>query len=566
MRNIISIALITLSISLFAKPTAEVQIPLRFDRYYNYADINTAIDKLAATYPELCKSELVGYSDEKREIRALIIHNPKTGTSENKPGVWVDGNIHGNEIQAGEVCLYLAQYLLQNHGNNAELTRILDKNTFYIVPVVNVDGRFHFFEDANTMHSNRSIRCPKDDDYDGLVDEDPMDDLDGDGNICQMRIKDSFGMYKPDPKDPRLMIRVKPGEKGEYSLLGNEGIDNDNDGQMNEDGEGYVDANRNWPGSWQPDYVQRGAGDFPLSGSSTRAVAQFFAQFPNIIISWNFHNAGGMFLSNPGRKEEVVQNSDMATYRFLGEKAEKIVPGYKYMTSLELYPTYGGTIDFAFYMFGAYGFVGELFKPQQETFVPYKKETDLDQNQQRLQFNDYVVFGELYKEWTPFKHPVYGDIEIGGWKKMSSRLPHPFMLNDLVHRNAAAVLFTAAETPQITLKVTEQQALENGLFRITVQIANDGMLPSMTKTSETEKIHPMDRLTLTGKKVIAGGKVLDIYTHKAQYKVNKPELQFLSVPGNGKVDYQFIVDGKGKITLRYTSDKATDAVLDYTIK
>ena len=47
----------------------------------------------------------------------------------------------------------------------------------------------------------------------------------------------------------------------------------------------------------------------------------------------------------------------------------------------------------------------------------------------------------------------FGEIEIGGWVKMSSRLPHPFMLTDLVHRNASAVLFAASQTPDITLEV-----------------------------------------------------------------------------------------------------------------
>ncbi len=47
-----------------------------------------------------------------------------------------------------------------------------------------------------------------------------------------------FGQYKTDPEDPRLMVRVKPGEKGEWTLLGEEGIDNDGDGKINEDGEG----------------------------------------------------------------------------------------------------------------------------------------------------------------------------------------------------------------------------------------------------------------------------------------------------------------------------------------
>lgn len=32
------------------------------------------------------------------------------------------------------------------------------------------------------------------------------------------------------------------------------------------------------------------------------------------------------------------------------------------------------------------------------------------------------------------------------------------------------------------------------------------------------------------------------------YKKFKPELQFTSVPGSGKVEYQFLVEGSGPIT------------------
>ena len=110
---------------------------------------------------------------------------------------------------------------------------------------MNVDGRHHFFEDPNTPSTNRGLRRPKDDDRDGLFDEDFPDDLDGDGNITTMRKKDPNGNYKEDPEDPRILVRVKPGEKGEWSMLGQEGIDNDGDGNVNEDSEGFVDPNRN---------------------------------------------------------------------------------------------------------------------------------------------------------------------------------------------------------------------------------------------------------------------------------------------------------------------------------
>ena len=116
----------------------------------------------------------------------------------------------------------------------------------------------------------RTARVPYDDDHDGLLDEDGPEDLDGDGMILQMRIRDPHGEFKTDPDDPRVMLRVKPGEQGEWRRLGFEGIDDDGDGRVNEDPPGYLDMNRNWGFLWQPTYVQDGAGLYPFSAKVTR--------------------------------------------------------------------------------------------------------------------------------------------------------------------------------------------------------------------------------------------------------------------------------------------------------
>lgn len=190
-------------------PAQEIKVPLRFDQYYDYDQLVEAMQALHKAYPELTSLDLVGKSEEQRAIYALTISNPKTGDHLSKPGVYVDGNIHGNEVQAGEVCLYLANRLLTSYGENEQITSLVDKNSFYIIPSVNVDGRYHFFKDPNTSSSSRSLRRPKDDDRDGLFDEDSYDDLDGDGNICNMRKRDPNGTHRTDPYDPRLMVRVK---------------------------------------------------------------------------------------------------------------------------------------------------------------------------------------------------------------------------------------------------------------------------------------------------------------------------------------------------------------------
>src|SRR3990167_8000639 len=79
--------------------TDPVTFPLRFDRYYTYEQVGEALRALNKAYPEMTKLDVVGKSDEGRDIWGMTLNNPKTGTPESKPGVYVDANIHGNEIQ-----------------------------------------------------------------------------------------------------------------------------------------------------------------------------------------------------------------------------------------------------------------------------------------------------------------------------------------------------------------------------------------------------------------------------------------------------------------------------------
>ncbi len=555
----------------FTLTAQEITVPLRFDRYYDYGQLVEAMKALNKAYPQLTSLEVAGKSEEGREIWAMTINNPKTGKELDKPGVYVDGNIHGNEVQAGEVCLYFMDYILKHYSDNPRIRKMVDRNVYYVVPSVNVDGRYHFFKDANTPSTNRGLRRPKDDDGDGLFDEDFPDDLDGDGNICMMRKKDPFGEYRTDPTDPRLMIRVQPGEQGEWTMLGQEGIDNDGDGKINEDSEGYVDPNRNWGYNWAPNYVQSGSGDYPMSGTGIKGLSEYILKRPNIIMAFAFHNNGGMYLRGPGTKDQGdFPRSDIAVFDYLGKNAEKIVPGYRYLLSWkDLYSTYGDFGDFMDNVMGAYTFVGELYRTEDETYRSpgQQKETGEEEDmfrentartKERLEFNDHVALGELYKDWKPYKHPVYGDIEIGGWVKMSSRLPAPFMLPDLVHRNAAAVIFACEQTPDVKLEVISTEAVDKNLHRVRVRLSNDHAMPSLTYHAAQKKIHEQDLLQVGGKQlqVVSGGKLLDPYQDKVQYKEYKPEVQFVQVPGFGKVEYEFLVSGKGELSIDYSSLKA----------
>ena len=81
--------------------------------------------------------------------------------------------------------------------------------------------------------------------------------------------------------------------------MGSEGIDDDGDGQRNEDGIGGLDLNRNFPRNWEPQHLQPGAGDFPLSEPETYAAVRFIHDHPNITGIVHGHTSGGFVYRLP---------------------------------------------------------------------------------------------------------------------------------------------------------------------------------------------------------------------------------------------------------------------------
>ncbi|MBK8000984.1 MAG: hypothetical protein IPK15_20305 [Verrucomicrobia bacterium] len=219
---------------------AKRKVDVEWNRFYDHAGLGAILARLHKEFPELTRLYSIGKSVEGRDIWCLEVTSRK-GDAKRKPGMYIDGNIHGNEVQGGEAVAYTAWYLCHQYGNLEKVTELLDRCVFYLFPTINPDGRDHWLKEAHSAHSSRSGVKPLDNDRDGVADEDDAEDLDNDGAITQMRIKDPNGRWKPHPQYPeQLMIQVGPEERGEYTLLGQEGIDNDGDGQVNEDGRGWL--------------------------------------------------------------------------------------------------------------------------------------------------------------------------------------------------------------------------------------------------------------------------------------------------------------------------------------
>ncbi len=549
---------------------AAPEVVLSFDHWYDNAAIGKALRDLQAAYPQLIMVESIGKSVQGRDIWAAVLNNPKTGPAERKPGYYVDGNIHGNEIQGGEVALYTVYYLLKNHGKTDFATNLLDRVAFYIVPTMNPDSRDFYIHEAADPNSPRTGWAPRDDDRDGLKDEDPGEDLDGDGSITMMRKRDPNGNMRTNPDDPRLMVPAKPGQKGEWIMLGEEGVDNDGDGMINEDGPGGYDMNRNFGYNWQPEYVQSGAGPYPFCWPETGAVRDFILAHPNIMGAQSFHNSGGMILRGPGAKNLGEYNpADVRVYDEIGKRGEKIIPGYDYIIIYkDLYTVYGGTVDFLYANLGIFTFSNELDTDLVEEITPKKPEGGEEEGpirffprdtKEKMIFHDNVLMGEQYTPWKAYKHPLYGDVEIGGVRKFGERVPPLFKLAETCHRNAAFVLYHAAEMPAPAFEDVSVRKLDGGAYQVDFAVANVRLMPTISAQATSQKLHRPDRIWVGGKatELLAVGEMQNRFLNQTRSaKTVKNAFDVAGgIPGHGRKEFRLLVKGSGLLTLTYDSLK-----------
>ena len=467
---------------LIAAPVQKV--PISFDRYHGYTGTVDYLKKVARAYPNLTSLLEIGRSTLGRPIYVLVVSKMKTGTTidahvtlrnmrkegvknvppmkpyQGKPGHWICGATHGNEFTGTEVCLYIIDQLVSKYGQDKTITQLVDDITFYICPIVNPDGVYNSVEKGLPQRQNSEL---KDDDGDGRVNEDGYDDLNGDGYITLFRYKDPQGQYVIDDQDPRLMVRLKKGEKTNktrYSVI-REDKDNDGDGRRGEDPERGIDLNRNFPEGWFKDNgFPGGSGDYPTSAPETRAIAEFFTNHRNILMAQFYHTSGGFTFRPLGTAPHTrLHPKDVAVFDFImgkkyleiiGEKIPEawlhperlnefreklkktsknkyaIQRGYElprgwrvsYNEEKDRRYAYGMATDWAYLQYGLYSITTELWNPVKDLKdFPKIKDTAsrLELERALLKYQDEKYGGKYFLPWKKFRHPELGEGEIGGW-------------------------------------------------------------------------------------------------------------------------------------------------------
>lgn len=232
--------------------------------------------------------ERIGTSAGSRPVEVLTVGGPDSG---DRPALLIVAGMQGHRVFESEVARALAERLAGEHAG------LLDGRTVYIIAEANPDGAGAWSDGSGARGDWGRAAATLDHDGDGRTNEDPGEDLNGDGWITVMRVPTDgsaaaagYGLeatHVIDGDDARIMRKPvsKDGERATHAILV-EGTDLDGDGAFSEDGEagasgGGVDFDRHWPTHW-PEHTD-GAGLFPLERPASRAITEWVQSRTNIV-------------------------------------------------------------------------------------------------------------------------------------------------------------------------------------------------------------------------------------------------------------------------------------------
>ncbi|MCD8540139.1 MAG: hypothetical protein LRY55_10495 [Leadbetterella sp.] len=197
--------------------------------YSSHSQLSARLKALPAK-SRLATVTSIGKSSGGKDIWALAF---SAGDPAKSKAVLIVAGADGKHPAGTEIALKLGERLAALPADS--LSSLLQNKTLYIIPGLNPDALEQVT--AQLKYERRGNATTRDDDRDGKTDEDPFEDLNGDGLITSLRIEDPAGTYITGKDDARLLVKADPakGETGKYLLI-TEGMDNDKDGQFNEDG------------------------------------------------------------------------------------------------------------------------------------------------------------------------------------------------------------------------------------------------------------------------------------------------------------------------------------------
>jgi hypothetical protein len=285
-----------LGLLLFTTAALAGQSDFTFDRYHSPAELSQALKSIARANAKSTDLIELATTPGGKPLYILYI-GPEPGKKTKRlPAILVAANMDGTVPLASEAALFLIKSIL-------EKPECRQDKGWFILPLGNPDAAANYF--ARPLLQDSRNRRPGNDDMDDRMDEDGPDDLDGNGTITMMRVKDPEGEWLPLEGEPRLMKKADAakGEKGIFKLY-SEGLDNDGDGQYNEDGPGGVNIGVNFPHLFR--FFSKDGGKWAGSESESLGLIRFVFQHPEIAMTVTFGESNFCLVPpRGGRKGEA---------------------------------------------------------------------------------------------------------------------------------------------------------------------------------------------------------------------------------------------------------------------
>jgi hypothetical protein len=151
-----------------------------------------------------------------------------------------------------------------------------------------------------------------------------------------------------------------------------------------------------------------------------------------------------------------------------------------------------------------------------------------------------------FVNWTAFKHPTLGDVEIGGFRPYVTVNPPPAKIADLGAGHAKFVVYLTSLFPKIKIAKAEATALGGGIYRITADVENTGYLPTaLAQGLAARSVKPiMVQLGVPPETIITGSEKTSFIP---------------ALAGSGtRQSYEWVIKGKpgSSITLKAVSQKS----------
>lgn len=498
-------------------------------QYWTYERMWEALRAWAAQYPQLMTVEVIGQSREGRDMAGVTLTQRSTGEPEHKSALFVDANIHAGEVAGNAVAMYWIGWCLEHYGSNPEATRLLDEHTVYLVPRISMDGAELYLTSPYRVRSSPHL-YPYSTPPDGFVEE----DVDQNGHILMMRVPALDGGFVIDEVDRRVMRARRPGELGGtyYHLFPEGRIDRaSHSGTMpvwahaKHARRQGMDFNRNFPIRWAGEQGQPGAGPFPLSEPELRNLTAFIHAHRNIAAYVALHTSGGVILRQPSTGEDtVLSETDRLLFTRVADMGAA-VSGYFADSNYHIFASGhekvlmpGAADDWMYDHFGVLSFTVEIWNLPRHAgargYAEYGVRRLMELKPEQETEDDRKIYDWVAREvpeqgffpWTPFEHPDFGPVEIGGLNpKFVVQNPPPAMLEEECAHVSGFLTRLGLSTPSLTVTHVAVKTEGPNLYRIVAEVSNAGYLPTSSTAKGKELLLEGIRATLEGPVELVAG-------------------------------------------------------------